>query len=136
MSVHWGGTYLGWGGWIPTLASRVPTLTRGCLSWLGVPTSARGYLPGWGYPPSQSRYPSGQGGYPLPPETEQHSEYLPRGRWYASCGHAGGLSCFSYNIIDGDVYDIDDPCIKYNCYSFELRENSACSTLDAKFNSL
>ena len=33
-----------------------------------------------------------QGGYP-PARTDQHSEHLLRGRRYASCIHAGGLSC-------------------------------------------
>ena len=33
-------------------------------------------------------------GHPPPPKTEQQSEYLLRGGQYASCGHAGGLSCF------------------------------------------
>ena len=37
-----------------------------------------------GVPPSQA------GGYPLP---EQHSMYLLHGGQYASCIHAGGLSC-------------------------------------------
>ena len=32
----------------------------------------------------------------LPPGTEQLSEHLRRGGWYASCGHAGGLSCSYY----------------------------------------
>ena len=71
---------------------------------------------GGGVPPSQGRYPPVQGKYPpsrvgTPPpprvrnplskvgiphpkrETEQHSEYLLQGRRYASCVHAGGLSC-------------------------------------------
>ena len=63
--------------------------------------------PDRGVPPSQD------GGYPLPMrldegtcpieldggtpssrETEQHSRYLLRGKRYAACVHAGGLSCF------------------------------------------
>ena len=41
----------------------------------------------WGGTPSQV-WP---GGYPL--QTDQHSEHLLRGGQYASCVHAGGLSC-------------------------------------------
>ena len=58
-----------------------------------------GQIPGWGtgwggigYPPIQVRSQDGGGGGrgPLP---EQHSVYLLRGGRYASCVHAGGLSC-------------------------------------------
>ena len=37
-------------------------------------------------------------GYPPPiQETEQHSEHLLRGGRYASCVHAGGLSCYDFD---------------------------------------
>ena len=36
---------------------------------------------------------------PPPPETEQHSQYLFRGGRYASCAHAGGLSCLKICFI-------------------------------------
>ena len=54
------------------------------------PGRGRGYLlPRWGegYP-----FPGRRSGYPL---LEQHSVYLLRGGRYASCVHAGGLSCLS-----------------------------------------
>ena len=53
--------------------------------WMGVP----GYPPsrtGWGTPPRQ--------------ETDQHSELLLCGGRYASCVHAGGLSCYP-NFLSG-----------------------------------
>ena len=84
-----GGTYFDQG---------VLTSDRGYLPSLWVPTLAggmdKGYLPWMG-----GTYP-GQGVTNLdgvhPPllETEQHSEYLLCCRWYASCIHAEGLSCF------------------------------------------
>ena len=43
----------------------------------------------WGIPPSQA------GGTPLP---EQHRVCLLRGVWYASCFHAGGLSCLGSDV--------------------------------------
>ena len=45
-------------------------------TWDGVPPR-----PGMGYPP---------------PANMGHSEHLLCGRWYASCVHAGGLSCFFF----------------------------------------
>ena len=36
---------------------------------------------------------------PTSDETEQHSEYLLRGGQYASCIHAGGLSCFIFILF-------------------------------------
>ena len=55
-------------------------------------------------------------GTPLPQDTEQHSEYLLRGRWYASCIHARGLSCciiwwFLYCMIIVLYYAIVLACI-------------------------
>ena len=44
---------------------------------------------GWGTPPDLRGYPPTWDGVP-----PQHSEYLLRGGRYASCVHAGGLSCY------------------------------------------
>ena len=57
------------------------------VPWQGVPGGTpaggtRGGYPGGGYP-------AGAGGTQL----GQHREYLLHGRRYASCVHAGGLSC-------------------------------------------
>ena len=62
-------------------------------TWWGTPQPGMGYPPVqiWmGYSPVQT-----WGGISPPPgqETEQHSEHLLRGGRYASCVHAGGLSC-------------------------------------------
>ena len=59
----------------------VPTLNRGYIPWPGGGT----YLGQWHLPWSKIGLP--------PQEIEQHSEYLLRGGRYASCIHAGGLSC-------------------------------------------
>ena len=70
------------GGWIPH-----PGLTGG--------TPARSDL--GGYPSPQQGYPPSRGtpgsGTPPPPGAGQHMEYLISGGRYASCVHAGGLSC-------------------------------------------
>ena len=60
--------------------------------WMGYPHL--GWVPppartGWGTPPPGQDWM----GLPFPPYTEQHSHLL-HGGWYASCVHAGGLSCF------------------------------------------
>ena len=63
--------------------------------------------PGTGYPPGPGMgYPPGPGtGYPpgpemgYPPPTDQHSEHLLHGGRYASCVHAGGLSCLRNLLI-------------------------------------
>ena len=62
----------------------------------GTPRPGTGYTPrpGTGYHPPDM----GRG---TPP---QHSEHLLRGGWYASCVHAGGLSCYCngfniYNLV-------------------------------------
>ena len=64
----------------------------------GYPIPGVGGTPtlGWGVP--QPGLDSGGGylGYPLTHQTEQHSEHLLRGGRYASCVHAGGLSCSSF----------------------------------------
>ena len=49
-------------------------------------------------PPLRLGYPSAGTGVP-PPPPRQKSEYLLRGRPYASCCHTGGLSCFNYASI-------------------------------------
>ena len=63
----------------------------------GVPHPANG-----GYPPSRG---SPRQGYPPPPE--QHRVYLLRGGRYASCVHAGGLSCKTFEFfrleLDSDL---------------------------------
>ena len=82
--------------------------------WMGVTPSAldgstphqdwMGYPPvttGWGYPLSHvDGVPASGCGYLLL-ETEQQSEYLLHGGWYASCVHAGGLSssCVKFVIV-------------------------------------
>ena len=85
------------GGGVPHL--RISVLVTG-----GYPISglARGGTPSQGYPPDQvwMGYPPRAGmGYPLdlgPGTPPQHSEeHLICGGWYASCVHAGGLSCYS-----------------------------------------
>ena len=106
LTVHtqWG-TYPGWGG-CTYPNGMVITLAREYLLWLGVPILARGYLPwlgdtypNWGTYLKQRRATYPGWGY-LPqtgeevPGTEQYSKYLLYGVWYASCIHAGGLSCY------------------------------------------
>ena len=106
-----GGTYLGRGY---LLGQGVPTLAGGYLPWQGIPTLVGGtylgrgwYLPWQGVPTLAGGVPTlaggtylarggtylpRQGGYPL---LQQHSVCLLRGGRYASCVHAGGLSCYS-----------------------------------------
>ena len=97
----WGGTLAGlypaWG--VPCLGGTLP----GGVPWLGgYPgrggTLAEGYpgqgstlvggYPAWGGTLAGG-YPAGRGGTQL----GQHGEYLLHGGRYASCVHAGGLSC-------------------------------------------
>ena len=67
-------------------------------TWQGTPPRC---MPQSQVPPSQVRmgYQPGQvrKGYPSF-GTEQQSEYLLHGGCYASCVHAGGLSCFKINL--------------------------------------
>ena len=89
----WPGGYpMGWGtpqdlGWG----------TPWTMDWVPSPRPGMGYPlgPGMGYPLPQTwdGVPSPQTWDGIPP---QHSEHLLRlrGGWYASCVHAGGLSCF------------------------------------------
>ena len=84
--VPWPGGYPGWGG---TLAGGVP--------WLGGYPGQGGTLAG-GYPCWGGTLAGGVpwlGGYPGGGGTQlgQHREYLLHGGQYASCVHAGGLSC-------------------------------------------
>ena len=75
-----GGGYLPWiGGGYPTLLGRGVPILDGVI-----PTLDGGTYLGWGI-------------LPTPWETEQHSEYVLRGRRYASYVHAGGLSCLKLN---------------------------------------
>ena len=102
MSVHTstGGTpFPGPGGGYPLPRSRwgiPPSLGGTPFPGRGIPPSQAGgyHLPRQGYP-HLAPFPGGGtlprwGGY-IPPE--QHSMYLLRGGRYASCVHAGGLSC-------------------------------------------
>ena len=62
----------------------------------GVPSQVQpGGYPAGGYPALGSTLPGGQGGTLLGRGTQlgQHREYLLHGGRYASCVHAGGLSC-------------------------------------------
>ena len=74
------GGYPGWG---------VPWPEGGYPGWRGVPWP--GGVPWLGGVPWPGGYP-GQGGTQL----GQHREYLLHGGRYASCIHAGGLSCYLY----------------------------------------
>ena len=85
--VPWLGGYPGWGG---TLAGGVPW--PGAVPWLGgtlaVGVPWPGGYPGWGGTLA--------GGVPCwwgCTQLGQHREYLLHGGRYASCVHAGGLSC-------------------------------------------
>ena len=60
---------------MPTLDGGIPTLIRRYLLWTGVT------------PP------------PPPKKTEKQSEYLLHGGRYASCVHAGGLSCLKSFVL-------------------------------------
>ena len=53
---------------------------------------------GWGVPPIQVRSQVRTGGGGWHPQLEQHSMYLLHGGRYASCIHAGGLSCLYLNL--------------------------------------
>ena len=74
-------------------------------TWDGVPAPrpGTGYPLGWGTPQTWNRAPPPDMGWGTPPDlrwgtplpqTDQHSEHLLHGGRYASCVHAGGLSCF------------------------------------------
>ena len=60
----------------------------------GTPTGGTWVLPGPG---------QGVPGYP-PPGTGQHMEYLISGGQYASCVHAGGLSCFMLHSLTSCIF--------------------------------
>ena len=109
MSFLGGGvSVLAWGGGYPNPGPVGYTRT-GVLPWPGqdgVPLGqvSIGYPPGqvrMGQPPSQvrmasqarKRYPPSP---PHPQRNKQQIEYLLRGGRYASCVHAGGLSCSYY----------------------------------------
>ena len=71
----------------------------------GVPPSNQVRMGGacpW-VPPGQVRM-GGWGGYPgYPPGTGQHMEYLISGGRYASCVHAGGLSCINHWLCNAYI---------------------------------
>ena len=109
---HLGGTLpgpaRGWGGGTlpgPAGGRGYPAGGGGCpaggVPCLGV-TLPRGVPCLGGYP---GRVPLGQvrmGGTLLGgTQLEQHREYLLHGRRYASCVHAGGLSCFDFGFEIG-----------------------------------
>ena len=86
-------------------AQGTPLPGMGAPAW-GTPPHLAGGTPCLGYPPllpgrgapAQGTPPPTWQGVPAqgtpPPQQEQHSVYLLRGGRYASCVHAGGLSCF------------------------------------------
>ena len=91
------GYYLQAGGTTFPGREVLPSQVGGTTSrWGGTTFPGEGVLPsqagGWYYLQVEGiTFPGGGGGHPLP---EQHSVYLLRGRQYASCVHAGGLSCW------------------------------------------
>ena len=105
LSLHTlGGTYLGQGsthlgpGGVPTLAGGTYLGQGGSYLGRGVPTLAGGTYLGWGVPkigyppPNQGSVPPGQVRYSI------------CGGRYASCVHAGRLSC--YNLLSKVLYAI------------------------------
>ena len=115
--IHRGGTLPGQDRGYPRgYPGRVPTWARmggtqvGSPSWQGTPPGQDGGYPfGYspaGYPPGQGThlagYPPGQGTPPQPgqdgggTQLGQQKEYSLHGGQYASCVHAGGLSCFHW----------------------------------------
>ena len=83
-------------------------------TWDGYPLDL-----GWGTPPRPEM------GYPAPPQTWDgvpppdlgHSEHLPRGGRYASCVHAGGLSC--YNCLRTNNQRVGHLSEQTNRFAFE-----------------
>ena len=86
---------------------RVQSFDKVCAIWRlnvrslsanGTCTAVDGVPPppsrtGWGPPPPPAR--TGWGNPPPCKETDEHSEHLLYDGRYASCTHAGGLSCYS-----------------------------------------
>ena len=92
------------GGEYPARSSRGGgTLARG-VPWPGGGYPAREVHPPGGYPAGGVPWP---GGVPCRGGTQlgQHREYLLHGGRYASCVHAGGLSCL-YIQLFGPVFDM------------------------------
>ena len=85
------------GGGYPHLANWGDTPSQVRMGQYPIPGQDGGYPPPptsrMGYPPPR-RGPRSGGGYP---QLEQHGVYLLRGGRYASCVHAGGLSCICTN---------------------------------------
>ena len=111
----WGGTPVP--GSFPGIWSQVPpergtpVSDRGYLSprWRGTPILAGGVLQdrtplgkdSAGVPPGRTGASLGRTGVHIGQDrtrvsSGQNWEYLLCGRWYASCCHTGGLSCFSF----------------------------------------
>ena len=93
----WGGT-LGWGTPIQAWVPPCPGQDGGTQYGVHTPSPpARDGVPlarsGWGVP-GMRYHPLPLARHGVPPGIGQHMEYLIRGRWYASCVHAGGLSCY------------------------------------------
>ena len=86
-------------GTVFSLSVHTPT---GCWGLDGCPPVKTGS----GYPPSRTRWGTPHPGPHAPPpgqETDQHSEHLLRGGWYASCVHAGGLSCLLLAFRNNEI---------------------------------
>ena len=102
-----------WGYYLLPRQGVLPSQVGVLPSQVGVlPSQVRGYyLPRWGTPSpdrSQAR------GYPLP---EQHSVYLLRGGRYASCVHAGGLSCAFQNFRIVENGSIKPPRVFFQIFT-------------------
>ena len=87
----WWGVPHPWGGGYPShvwMVGGYPGHVWMVGGTLGTPWARSGW---WGtqVPP----HPPWLDGVPPPPPSHQHSKHLLRGRLYASCVHAGGLSC-------------------------------------------
>ena len=90
IDLGWGTPDLRWGTPPEMEQGTPPEMEQGTHpTWDGVPPYLR-----WGTFWPEMGYPQTWGGVPPP----QHSEHLLHGGWYASCVHAGGLSCWNWII--------------------------------------